>query len=299
MNCSFHIDCQRVWECGDARTGCAVTKSRERKPPEYGGLYLSANTVGTKDDGCGMLKKESQGESRSWGNCISGLVYGEKAIPFARSAFTLIELLIVIGIIAILASMLLPALNMARNQAKQVGCASNLKQLGNASLTYSIDNNEWLPLSNGFWPEQIGGYLLGNGFTPNENINNAVVFERRKKMMKIFSCPSELDLFLIMSEAGNKGGPTNYAYCNRCGLFNSGTYGPVYFPKISKPSKAILIADSMDNANFAEFYNKDQMGTRHNSGANLLYLDGHVIWGRPILFKVDDYYWIWGRYSGE
>ena len=39
MNCSFHIDSLTAGECGDARTGCAVTKSRERKPPVYGGSW--------------------------------------------------------------------------------------------------------------------------------------------------------------------------------------------------------------------------------------------------------------------
>ena len=73
------------------------------------------------------------------------LVIGNAAMSYEKKAFTLIELLVVMSIIALLMAILLPSLNLVRAQGRRVACAANLRNLGLALVSYTDDNDQWLP----------------------------------------------------------------------------------------------------------------------------------------------------------
>ncbi len=222
---------------------------------------------------------------------------GKAAGPRKHMNFTLIELLVVIAIIAILAGMLLPALNKARAIARSVNCVSNLKQLGIPFYAYTSDNRDYFMClsqsgtvadgdsanarANG--PLQWGGCLLPY-LVQRSNVRSSY----QKPLPKVFQCPSRLANDAV--KVVNPDTYHNLAYVSYG--FNAYLFGGLDFKisttvyaslkngNVKSPSRSLVLCDQHTTAPPCSggHYQYTQEGAcyRHAQRSNTLYVDGHV-----------------------
>ncbi len=215
-----------------------------------------------------------------------------------RRVFTLIELLIVIAIIAVLAALLLPALASARDMAKRVACASNLRQIGFSLNSYVADSQDW------FW----GTGSNGCGGWPNAfgwRIDRWNFFTSYVSSWKLFKCPAASSPEVISPPAGWHSSYPITSYCygpatdwlvNDGGTYHGVKTGDTWTQGVARSFRksasnlplaydlAVTAKSSNDPSQCAPpdaaWNMKSHILPRTElpSGGNALYMDCHVKW---------------------
>jgi len=239
-------------------------------------------------------------------------------------AFTLVELLTVIAIIAILAALLLPVLAHAKATALRIQCTNNEKQLVTASFVYATDNRDKMPGNGRQTPPAVTTnkfWIQGAMVNPSDNTNTAYLFNANYALyadlipsQKTYLCPAdrntvkigavtyprirsyEMNAYVGWSGAWDYRLDTNYKLFRKQGDFASVsmTEGTFVFidvqpDSICWPFFGVMMATTYSNY----FFNFPS--SAHNRGAVVAYADSHVEWhqwtdGRTIAAKSTSYH---------
>ena len=204
-----------------------------------------------------------------------------------KQKFTLIELLVVIAIIAILAGMLLPALNGAREKGRSSSCMNQLKQMGLGFAQYLVEYDGFYPISRNGKDSGSGTYYWPNAIAPY--VGHVGEIKQSGTLAPDFLlCPTMASKIDKNTRYTLSYG-CSYPYNKQCfgeNVANLGTAGNNYVKNVANPSSVILNADgwySYDRDSYRRYGNLEfsgepykQLCYRHAMKSNVLWADSHV-----------------------